>query len=237
MISLIIPFFNEENELSELIKDFDIFESSNKKIILEYIFINDCSTDNSLTILKELLQGSSNLNKKNIIIFTNSINSGWCKSLNKGYDLATQKYSLFVPGDGEARITEFLKNINLQENRDVIVYQRKSMIGRPRIRILISYLYRIILGFVFNLPKVDFNGIILIKSEVIKKLQLKSNSNFISAEIILRSKMMGYYIDFNNYFFLFTKNKYKSTSLSFFQLKKIIFDLFRMYFVFLRLKK
>ena len=78
---------------------------------------------------------------------------------------------------------------NLKENRDVIVYQRKSMIGRPKIRVWISYLYRIILGFGFNLPKVDFNGIILIKSEIIKKLQLKSNSNFISAEIILRSKM------------------------------------------------
>jgi len=237
MISLIIPFFNEENELPELIKDFDIFEKNNKEIISEYIFINDCSTDNSLTVLKELLQSSSNLYNKKIIIFTNSINSGWCKSLNKGYDLATQKYSLFVPGDGEARITEFLKDINFQENRDVIVYQRKSMSGRPRIRVWISYLYRIILGFGFNLPKVDFNGIILIKSEIIKKLQLESNSNFISAEIILRSKMMGCYIDFNNYFSLFPKNKYKSTSLSFFQLKKVIFDLLRMYFVFLRLKK
>ena len=45
------------------------------------------------------------------------MNLGWCKSLIKGYHLATQKYSLFIPGDGEARITEFLKDFELDKKR------------------------------------------------------------------------------------------------------------------------
>ena len=60
----------------------------------------------------------------------------------KGYKLATQKYSLYIPGDGEARITEFLQNYRIDINTDVAVFQRKSMKGRPKIRVLISYLYK-----------------------------------------------------------------------------------------------
>ena len=107
MITLIIPFFNEEKELTDLIKDLDKFEKKKKKLILEYIFINDCSTDNSIDILNSEISNSKFLKEKNIKIISNQMNLGWCKSLIKGYHLATQRYSLFIPGDGEARITEF----------------------------------------------------------------------------------------------------------------------------------
>lgn len=227
MISLIIPFFNEENELATLVKDLDKFEGIEKKIITEYIFIDDCSTDSSIKVLNNQIAKSKNLENKNIKILSNDKNLGWCKSLIKGYDFATQKYSLFIPGDGEARVTEFLKGFTLEEDKDVMIYQRKSMPGRPRIRVLISFLYKKLIGTIFNLPNVDFNGLILIKSKIIKKMKLLSDSNFISAEIILKSKKINCNINYDNYFFLFSKNRYKSSSLSFAQLKKVIYDIFK----------
>jgi|TARA_B110000037_G_C17127422_1_gene508882 glycosyltransferase involved in cell wall biosynthesis len=229
MISLIVPFFNEENELADLVKDLDQFENIKKEIITEYIFIDDCSTDNSIEILKKQISNSKNLESKSIKVFSNDQNLGWCNSLIKGYHLATRKYCLYIPGDGEAKVTEFLKDFILDESKDLIVYQRKSMIGRPRVRVLISFIYRKILGIIFNLPNVDFNGLILIKSEIIKKIKLISSSNFISAEIILKSRKINCNIDYNNYFFLFPKNTYKSSSLNFSQFKKVIHDIFKYY--------
>ena len=79
------------------------------------------------------------------------------------------------------------------------------MIGRPKSRILISQLYKKILGIIFQLPNVDFNGLILIKSEIIKNFNLSSTSNFISAEIILRSRKAKYNIDYENFFISFQK--------------------------------
>ena len=230
MITLIIPFFNEENELPDLVKDLDKFEEQKKKIILEYIFINDCSTDNSINILNSEILSSNSLKNKDIKIISNDKNLGWCKSLIKGYHLATQKFSLYIPGDGEAKVTEFLKDFELDETKDVIVYQRKSMVGRPKPRVYISQLYKKILGFLFKLPNVDFNGLILIKSKIIKSINLISNSNFISAEIILKSRKINCNIDYNNYFFLFPKNKYKSSSLNFTQLQKVIHDMIKYLF-------
>ncbi|NOU45943.1 MAG: glycosyltransferase family 2 protein [Bacteroidales bacterium] len=53
IISVVIPIFNEEAGLPELLKR---LEESVIKITpdFELIFVNDCSTDNSLTVLKDL---------------------------------------------------------------------------------------------------------------------------------------------------------------------------------------
>ena len=166
------------------------------------------------------------IKKKKLKIITNKKNIGWCKSLIKGYSLAKGKYSLFIPGDGEAKITEFLKNLKIKETTDVFIFQRKSMIGRPLFRVFISHLYKNILSIVFNFKKIDLNGIILIKTSLIKKMKLFSNSFFISAEIIIRCKMKSYKINHNNYFTLSPKKKYKSNSLNFRQIKLVLLDFY-----------
>ena len=50
-ISVIIPFFNEELEILDLINDLHHIEKK-KNFFSEYIFISDASTDNSLSILR-----------------------------------------------------------------------------------------------------------------------------------------------------------------------------------------
>ena len=40
-LSIVIPFFNEEQELPLLFRDFIKFEKKNPNLIIEYLFIND----------------------------------------------------------------------------------------------------------------------------------------------------------------------------------------------------
>ena len=88
-----------------------------------------------------------------------------------------------------------------------MVFQRSSMSGRPKFRIFISYLYKVIISNIFCIKRFDLNGLILIRSDYIKKIKLQSNSYFISAEIILTCEKLGYKIDHNNFFVLFPKKK------------------------------
>ena len=64
MISLIIPFFNEESELPDLINDLEEFENKDHLLINEYIFINDSSTDKSIFILNRKIKETKFLKKK-----------------------------------------------------------------------------------------------------------------------------------------------------------------------------
>ena len=107
-ISLIIPFYNEEKELKKIFEDISKFEKSNK-LIDEYIFIDDCSYDNSNLICRNFIKSNRSNLKKKLFLFKNKKNFGWAKTLKRGYNLSRNDYCLYIPGDGEAKICQFLK--------------------------------------------------------------------------------------------------------------------------------
>lgn len=196
----------------------------NNNLIKEYIFIDDGSKDRSLNLLKKYKKNIFLRNKIRIII--NKKNIGWAKSLIKGYKISSSKFSLFIPGDGEARLCE-LKLSDL--NYDVIIFQRTNLSIRPFIRIIISKIYKIILFFFFPIKFLDLNGLILIKNKKINSLNLVSNSFFISAEIIIKSFIRNYKINSNNNFKLIKKKKYKSRSLNLKQIKLVAIDFMKLF--------
>lgn len=224
-ISVIIPFFNEENEIGKVFKDISQFELKNNKLIKEYIFVDDGSKDKSRMLLNKYKKNTLLKNKIKIII--NKKNIGWAKSLIKGYKISSSEFSLFIPGDGEARLCEFLKITNF--NYDVIIFQRMNLLSRPLIRIIVSKIYKIILYILFPIKYIDLNGLILIKNKKINSLNLVSNSFFISAEIIIKSFIKNYKINTSNNFKLTKKKKYKSTSLNLKQLKLVSADLLKLF--------
>ena len=103
------------------------------------------------------------------------------------------------------------------------------MPGRPLFRKIISRVYRYVIALIFFIKPMDFNGIIMMKTKKIKKLKISSESFFISAEIIVKCFKLNYSINSNNFFKLFPKTEYKSTSLSFWQFYKIIIDIIKTY--------
>jgi len=225
-LSVVIPFFNEQQELPTLFLDLIKFEKNNSNYVLEYLFINDASTDNSVKVITNLKNKISKKIKRKIKILYNKKNLGWSKTVQRGYKESRGEYVLFIPGDGEARLTQFLKRSFFSNKQEVVIFQRSSMPGRPVVRILISYIYRVLISLIFFTRVMDYNGLIILKKDIIKKINVSSNSFFISAEIIVKSFKLGLKIDYMNSFQLFPKNKYKSTSLTLSQFLKILKDIF-----------
>ena len=81
-ISLIIPVFNESNEIENF---FNELKNCNFELVNEIIFVDDCSTDNSLSLLEKKIVEFKILNLKiNFIIIRGLKNRGYGFSIKKG---------------------------------------------------------------------------------------------------------------------------------------------------------
>lgn len=89
MISVIIPAYNAEKYIIECL---DSIKNQTYKNI-EIIVVDDGSTDNTFEVVQNY---SKNLN--NILLFHQE-NGGVCAARNKGLDLATGQYVMFVDAD------------------------------------------------------------------------------------------------------------------------------------------
>ena len=93
MFSIIIPIFNEAENIKKLIDeihssliDFDNFE---------IIFVNDASIDNTLEIINDLKKTN------NFILLNNLINKGQSFSLTKGIKESRNEIIITLDGDGQ----------------------------------------------------------------------------------------------------------------------------------------
>ena len=95
-LSIVFPLFNEEKRLSKLLREIKKFSFKNK-FNIEFIFINDGSTDNSLQILKNFKK--INKEKINFNIVSYKKNKGKGYALKKGVLKATKKWILTIDID------------------------------------------------------------------------------------------------------------------------------------------
>ena len=90
MVSLIIPVYNVEQYLKQCLDS--VINQTFKDI--EIIIINDCSSDNSLKIIKEYQQKD-----ERIIVIDLQENKGQGNARNEGLKIAKGEYIVFVDSD------------------------------------------------------------------------------------------------------------------------------------------
>ncbi len=103
--SLVVPVYNEEDNIDTLFNEINV--NLSEDFIYELIFVNDCSTDNTL---KKLLE----LNKKyQFVIINNDINYGQSKSLFKGIMEAKSNIIVTIDGDLQNNPSDISKMVKL----------------------------------------------------------------------------------------------------------------------------
>lgn len=114
-VSIIVPVYNMENYLDRCLKS--LVNQTLKKI--EIICINDCSTDNSLEILKEYKKKYKN----KIKIIDSKVNLKQGGARNLGIRESVGKYIGFVDSDDWVELDMFEKLISkAKTNESTIVY-------------------------------------------------------------------------------------------------------------------
>lgn len=113
-ISVVIPAFNEAPVIAETIKKIKNYLQSNN-IVGEIIVIDDCSTDDTLAVLKNI---------SDIKVLKNLRNHGKGYSVRKGVLLAKEDWILFMDADNSTDISELDKFSKYLADYDVLIASR-----------------------------------------------------------------------------------------------------------------
>lgn len=182
MVSVIVPVYNGEKYLRQCIDS--ICNQSYKD--LEIIIINDGSKDNTSKIAKQIES------KDNRVIYVEHENKGVSYSRNKGIDLATGEYIVFVDCDDtiEKQYIELLLNQISKNNLDIVScgYTDISIYGT--IKLNDFYIGNSMLNkdeFINNIFK-GVGGTLwgkIFKTKMINKNKVRLNNNIFMCEDML----------------------------------------------------
>ena len=189
-LSIIIPCFNEEKTIEQVVNKVLKFNTLEKEILI----IDDCSVDDSREIIKKI----SNLNTS-VKCFFQDKNQGKGSAIRKGFEVATGDILLIQDADLEYDPSDYDKLILpfLEADADVVYGSR--FLGGKYVRLHFFWHYvankilTLITNIVTNLNMTDMEtGYKLFKKKTIDSITLKENSFSIEPEITVKLAKKGY---------------------------------------------
>tara|TARA_Y100000310_G_C20499312_1_gene723129 strand:+ start:42 stop:737 length:696 start_codon:yes stop_codon:yes gene_type:complete len=192
-LSIIIPVYNEENNILEVISK--VKRTELKNITKEIIIVDDFSTDNTKKILSELKDSS-------IKIFFHQKNEGKGTGIRTALKHATGDIILIQDADLEYDPIEYEKLLKpIMENRTKVVYGSRIEAIRKNIKKMykMHYLGNMLLTAVTNIlyrAKITDmeTGYKVFRREVIENMNLKSKRFDFEPEITAKILKKGYKI-------------------------------------------
>ena len=173
-ISIIAPFFNEEESLPIFLEEVLNIIEELVEYNFEIIFIDDGSTDNSLVFLKEKAKEN-----KNIVVLELSRNFGKEAALTAGIDMAVG--SAIIPIDVDLQDPPILikKMIKQWESgSDVVLAKRENRLNENFLkRISASFFYKIYSFFVGNSKISNVGDFRLIDKRVVDNIKNLKEKN------------------------------------------------------------
>ena len=233
-ISLIIPVFNEYDEIENFFNDLN--NKCNFEIINEVIFINDCSTDGSQNLIQKKIDDLKNsLKNVNLLLFNNLKNRGYGFSIKKGAYESKNDDIAIIDLDRNYKIedlnnisNEFVRNNNYEY--DLIIGERKiDIINTSRLKIIGKTIINYLTNFCFNEKITDYNSGL----RVFKKEKFFKHMHMMSNRFSLTTSMTITFLN-ENYDIKFIKINYDKRSghskLGFLDFFKFIYTIFSLLF-------
>ena len=189
-ISVIIPMYNEEenvektlNEIDNVLKSFDDYE---------IIIVDDGSSDNTFKLVHNFIS-----DKNNFLLFRHKLNMGMGKAIRTGFENSSGDILVTIDADLSYEpedIPKLVKNIN--ESNDIVIGSQYMYGGKteniPFLRLFISKMANKIVGYSLGDNISTVTGVFrAYKREVIDSLELESNGKEINPEIIYKASAVA----------------------------------------------
>ncbi|MDP4202914.1 MAG: glycosyltransferase [Bacteroidota bacterium] len=117
VVSILVPVYNVENYIAKCVHSLCGQSYEN----IEFVFVNDCSTDNSMSVLQQTIEQYPE-RKDRIQIISHVANKGIGQTRNTLLDAATGDYLLWVDSDDflELDAVEMLVGQAVQQQADIV---------------------------------------------------------------------------------------------------------------------
>lgn len=191
LISFIIPVFNEEKNIGNVLSDIYQVLSKNPQWRWELIVIEDGSKDKTREVILEEVKKYPNTQ-----LLLHDKNQGYTPSLKDGIARAKGKYLMYVGADEEFDCSELPSFVKLlfENQADVVLGVRWQRNAYKLWRFFLSVIYIFSLNFLFKMRVNDYNWSQAWPREFFERVKLRSRSLFILPEIIVRSNDLHYRI-------------------------------------------
>lgn len=183
LLSVIIPAFNEERRIGKTLDHIRDYLTE-KNINYELIVVDDCSTDNTPQIVRQLMTED-----EHVIMLRNGRNRGKGYSIKRGMLNAKGDYLLYTDADLSTPVEEFDKFTEwLDKGYDIIIGSRvikgaNILIPQPP--------YRILMGVVFR----TFRRLLMLYHIFDTQCGFKCYRREVAYEIFPRQRIKGFTFD------------------------------------------
>ena len=185
-VSIVIPAFNEEKNIELAVQN---VISAVKDNIEDYeiIIVNDGSTDRT----KETAQKLAIRNKR-IKVLHHPRNLGLGFAVKSALNVASKTHITFFPGDNDMSSGSITDLILAKNNADFVSSYLTHLKQRSLVRKVLSRAFVLLMNRLFNSNLKYYNGPLICKTNLLKKILLTSSGFTIFAEAKVRLIKAGY---------------------------------------------
>ncbi|HCM38273.1 MAG: Glycosyl transferase, family 2 [Candidatus Gottesmanbacteria bacterium GW2011_GWB1_43_11] len=191
MFSLVIPFYNEEACVIDVVTGL-VKAARQAKITLQFILVNNGSRDRTGFLIRKLTQKYNNIRAITVLK-----NRGYGHGIRQGLVQAKTPYVGYMCGDGQIDpqdLVKLIREIRRHPKLDLVKVWRKTRYDGLK-RKVISQIYNQLFRSLFQIQIRDVNGTPKIfKRALFEKLDLTADDWFIDAELMLKASTGNYLV-------------------------------------------
>ena len=175
----VIPCFNEEDNLGATVGS--VREAMGARDDYEIVLVNDASTDHTLERMQALATTDPHIH-----VLDNPINLGFGGSYKRGAKAAIATYVMMLPGDDGFPGQSIAEIVSHAGEADIIIPIVTNPGARSWLRALASKGFTTLLNWTFWLNVGYYNGAVLQRNELLRGIEITTNSFAYQAEALVK---------------------------------------------------
>lgn len=152
----------------------------------EIILVDDGSTDHTRQLMNAWAADHPGAQ-----VVTHARPRGFGAAIRSGFMAARGDALTWLPADGENSLADTLKQLPLLTEHAIIIPVIGNREIRPRVRRLISSVYRAIINAAFGLRLNNVSGNLLLRRSVFTSLSVHADGFFFSTELLVKAVSSG----------------------------------------------
>jgi glycosyltransferase involved in cell wall biosynthesis len=228
-LSIFFPMWNEELYVERAIaaakEECELLLARKEILDYELLIVDDASTDATAQIADRLAEEDPRVR-----VVHHPVNRKLGGSMKTGFANATGDLILYSDADLPWDMAEASRAVRLLRyyEADIVSAYRLDRTGEGSLRLVYTFFYNLLIKTLFGVRMRDINfAFKLCRAEVFEHVELQSEGSFIDAELIIRSRRLGFQvIQFGVDYFPRTRGD--STLASFGVIRTILREMFQL---------